>query len=1339
MKNLKPLILAIATLLLFGIGFYSFDNSFEETKDVNRISKNESITYDKMVAQKKQRRENGYAKAEAPEKFAEIERQKRTPIGKNSPEYGPNQILDEYYKAKNKAQAARTENDIEFIERGPANVAGRTRGLIVDFDDPTQQTWFAGSASGGIWKTIDAGAKWEYISSDIPNLGTNTLAMSPANPDVIYAGTGEHFTTDIDGSGMFKSTDKGNSWIQIANPADYPDFKNVSRIIIDPNDENIVVATTRSSVWGPLSAAIYKTIDGGLNWTRVRSTTSERYDDIDYEPGNFNVQYVAIQGRGVLKSTNAGQTWQNSSTGLIAAGRIEITVSPVNTQRVWASVQGTISGNGSDLFVSSDGALTWQLAIKGTGTNEDFLGGQGWYDNIITAHPFDANSVYVGGVNTFKFTIGENLSTQNKILQLNSEEVTSFMEFINFSAAHAGGTLATKLVSSNWENVEIRFGQGTQKAHRFTVGLQGSGVPPQNYIYKDYVEVPFQVWDVENDKQLMVSFRDQQEDGKWNLITQNTTGAGSTHSREYVHIHNIEYSETKADTLAKNGGHEIAQLYFFWPVLAIGSSFDPENLPNSTLKIDVASIQGIERQTTIISDAYNQFSGPNRFPQQTRTSGLHPDQHNIHVIVTNQTEKTFRLIIANDGGVYLSKNTTNPGSIDGDFIYVSYGYNTTQFYGADKAPGEDRYFGGMQDNGSWYVEQGGSGSLNSPYKFAIGGDGFEVLWNSLDGLEMIGGSQNNNFGKTSDGGNSWLVAKTGYDDEGPFITRLANSNAQPDRIFTVGTKGVWRSNNFGDLWSLSTINNTLWGFHSAYDVEVSTASPEIVWTGGRLQTNERLFVSTNGGGTFTPVQNYTQFDLGFCSGFGTHPLQPNTAYSLFSFAGLPKVLKTTDLGQTWNDISGFDGSGTRGFPDVAVNTILVFPNDTSRIWVGTEIGIVESKDSGESWNLLEGGMPPVNVFNFRISDDQIVMATYGRGIWSAKIPNLILPPSIQSSFVDINGQVKVNINFAADYDSTQIFIGSQLITTFFNNTKGSNELTIDDFPTNGLSKMRADSYLGGNKYSSFEKDVFLFELRESLTSFGTSFSTGTSIDFANKGFQVFNDLRVGGNALQTPHPYADNIEYFSYLKNPIIVNPTDAFIVYDDIALVEPGEPGSTYPSVEFYDYVVFEASKDGENWVALEPGYDARLHQVWRTAYDNGANPGVSLFKRHNINLLNLFEAGDELIFRFRLFSDPAVNGYGWVIKNLYIQSDPLSAETKEKLEVSIYPNPVSSVINIESKTNKIDRLKLIGIDGKVAREAEFNSNTIQWNIEGIKPGIYVLQVYSEDGIKKKKIIIGN
>ena len=305
---------------------------------------------------------------------------------------------------KRKREGISPASITSFIERGPGNVAGRTRGLIIDPDDETNKTIFAGSASGGIWKTTDGGDNWTYISSDFPNLGTNTLAMSKANTNVIYAGTGEFFTQDVDGAGLFKSTDKGQSWTQVASPSEYPNFRNISRIVVDPNDENIVIATTLNSVWAStFSSSIFKTTDGGATWTQLlnshtaNSNISGRYDDIDYAPSDFNTLYVAVQGLGVIKSTDSGENWQ-ATTGISNAGRIEITVSAINPNILWASAQGTNTGTGSDLYISKDAGETWNLVVNETQEdNIDFLGGQGWYDNIITAHPFEEEAVYVGG------------------------------------------------------------------------------------------------------------------------------------------------------------------------------------------------------------------------------------------------------------------------------------------------------------------------------------------------------------------------------------------------------------------------------------------------------------------------------------------------------------------------------------------------------------------------------------------------------------------------------------------------------------------------------------------------------------------------------------------------------------------------------------------------------------------------------------------------------------------------------------------------------------------------------------------------------------------------------
>jgi hypothetical protein len=168
-------------------------------------------------------------------------------------------------------------------------------------------------------------------------------------------------------------------------------------------------------------------------------------------------------------------------------------------------------------------------------------------------------------------------------------------------------------------------------------------------------------------------------------------------------------------------------------------------------------------------------------------------------------------------------------------------------------------------------------------------------------------------------------------------------------------------------------------------VEVSLANPDVVWAASTLTSdNIEVLVSIDGGDTFDPVQNYEIREMGNTSGLSTHPTQEGTAYLTFSFARSPKILKTTDFGSTWEDISGYEGGSesTSGFPDVAVYCVFVFPYDTNKIWAGTEIGLVETLDGGLTWNLANNGLPSVSVWDIKAVDDEIVLATHGRGIWS---------------------------------------------------------------------------------------------------------------------------------------------------------------------------------------------------------------------------------------------------------------------------------------------------------------------------------------------------------------------
>ena len=195
-------------------------------------------------------------------------------------------------------------------------------------------------------------------------------------------------------------------------------------------------------------------------------------------------------------------------------------------------------------------------------------------------------------------------------------------------------------------------------------------------------------------------------------------------------------------------------------------------------------------------------------------------------------------------------------------------------------------------------------------------------------------------------------------------------------MFAVDSIGVLISENFGTDWEL--LQPEGWDENTATRnaiVRISLASPDVIWAGSHLGGGRSLFVSTDRASTFETTSNFEETSMGPLTGLATHPSDPNTAYALFSYANAPKVLRTTDLGQTWEDISGFGGGveSTSGFPDVATYSLLVMPFDENQIWAGTEIGLFQSNDGGQTWSVAQNGLPAVSIWQMRIVNDEVIL------------------------------------------------------------------------------------------------------------------------------------------------------------------------------------------------------------------------------------------------------------------------------------------------------------------------------------------------------------------------------
>ncbi|WP_103072645.1 T9SS type A sorting domain-containing protein [Aquimarina sediminis] len=1129
---------------------------------------------------KKKKTKKDYNKKKGIEEMAEHIQNLLKPIGAEKSTYTDGSLMIEHQKAMKNAFRSKNSSIINWKERGPVNVPGRIRGIVVAPNNPDK--WYAGTVGGGLWVTEDAGTTWSNRTDyKIPSLSTSTVAISKNAPNTIYVGTGEPFRNldGIGGIGLVKSTNDGHSWEYLNATRD---FGGIGRLAINPKDENNLVVASQNG--------IYVTTDGGNTWQHTYN--GGNVQDLNASPRSFQTLYGGVNGVGVIKSKDGGLTWElilDKEDYNTNHSRFELDVSPANPCRIIVSVY-TGGGNATtavntDFYVSDDHGVSFKLlGFDGAPAAGNLVTGQGWYDNMLMAHPFNENIFYVGGVVVYRVEIEKTGNAKDAPLKYTSQPI----------AAGYNGEL-----------------------------------------------------------------------------------------NDYVHV----------------------------------------------------------------------------------------DQHGL-TYTTAYPEKKFKLILANDGGIYHTDYLVDPGTTLNDWSTAAVGLNCTQFYGADKRNGVEDYIAGAQDNGTWISFTGDSANDETQYQFIIGGDGFEVLWNYNDPNKFIGGSQYNGFVRYVNG--QGFNARHGESGGGtsPFYSKIVNANNNPDALFSPSISGVWRSTNFAESWTLTPIpSNFSVGASSALDVSVSIANPDVVWAGNAMTESGSyvMHVSQDNGVTYSATapfvdprgsgHNY------FIAGLETSPNNKDRAYALFSGQGAAKILKTDDLGQTWEDISGFSAGEDRGFPDVAIHSLVEMPFDENRIWVGTDIGVFQTLDGGEHWALL-AGLPAFSVWQMKIVNNEVVMATHGRGVWTATLeelegyepPAYYAPPVIVSlsqesvenqngvvNYVQVNEDIEAIVVYLDGEEVAQITDnieqGTQFSYTFENLQEGSH-----------IAGLQAVDSQGNRSVISSESfDVIDFNEPQSVVSI----STFEESDVYTYGGEFVID-NVGGTVSQSvlnnsDHPYANDANYRTVLKHPIVLSGDNGDFTYEDVAIMEfDPTPG------QFYDVVAVEASSDLSNWVRLDT-YDAERFPEWTDVYNSGPSPSINddLFKEQTINLLNFFEEGDTIAIRFRLISDPFVNSFGWAIRSINVEDESTTVaeeeEEEEEEEVEeaelvlgrplrsysgalVYPTISDGNVQISSgKTIRNSMIEVYGLNGNLVyskKMGTLNESHQILSLDNLNSGMYLVKV-SGDGVK--------
>lgn len=283
---------------------------------------------------------------------------------------------------------------MQFRSIGPAFMSGRIGDVAIDQVEPN--TWYVAVASGGLWKTTNAGTTFTPVFDDKPSYSMGCVTIDPSVHTTVWLGTGEnnggrHIGF---GDGVYVSHDSGNSW----HHRGLQHSEHVSKILVDPRDSNVVFAASQGPLWSHGGErGLFKSTDGGRSWLNVLSaggkgrSVEENKDsytgvtDVVFDPVDPDVMYAATHQRhrnvwaiincgpetGIFKSTDGGETWDELTRGLPGGdmGKISLQVSPQKRNVVYATIE--LPGREGGFWRSTDSGASW------TKTSDFVSGGTG--------------------------------------------------------------------------------------------------------------------------------------------------------------------------------------------------------------------------------------------------------------------------------------------------------------------------------------------------------------------------------------------------------------------------------------------------------------------------------------------------------------------------------------------------------------------------------------------------------------------------------------------------------------------------------------------------------------------------------------------------------------------------------------------------------------------------------------------------------------------------------------------------------------------------------------------------------------------------------------------------
>jgi photosystem II stability/assembly factor-like uncharacterized protein len=958
---MKKITLIITGLIvLISVGFF-FNNKTKANTKITELQEqhlnflDNSPFKESLQLSKKERK----AKGTPPNKY--LERRWELTLDPNTGRPHPERLFKIQNELNNSLKKVPGDKGNDWVERGPDNVGGRTRAIMYDPNDSANKRVFAGGVSGGLWVNsdiTDPDSAWSEVGIN-QNLSISCITYDPNDTTIFYVGTGESYVQgDVNGNGVWRSLDSGNSWAQILGGVTGEAFLTTNAQISISSPTNLVgnyIAVLATAFGGQLESPITGEFALVSDGTGVFEDACESIIN-----GSSIAGKIALIKRGdcnfddkIKKAQDAG------AIAVVMVNNIAGEPSSMGGDDTTITIPSVMvtQDTGNTIIAELGSEVTGTITLNSSTVTGLIIPGIQHINDIVVRDMGATSELYVaaGSTRYFKSSPSGNLGINESGLYKSIDNGNNFTKE-NLPLSSSDTPLQPNDIEISADNT-VWLSTRSSEYDGSGGGLIYNSVNGDDFTLK---------YSIPGGRRTQIAVSSQDPSVIYVLAE---LASGSSNGVEIIRTDDGFLTETSLPLPIAFGtavpANDFTSGQAFYNLLI-------EVDPNNDNNIYVGGIDLFKS-----TDGGTQWQQISEYYTSSPLDNVHPDQH---AMVFDPSDSN-KAIFGNDGGIYYATSLSNP-----DITARNKNYNVTQFYNGSIGQGNKnpKFLAGAQDNSSQLINDATSGINGSDV--VKGGDG-AYCFIDKDGEFMLASSQNGNFHCLDYDDGGFVYSVTGGSVGGQFITP-ADLDSDNNMLFMDGGDDDSGNNQIlryeiGESSTLSTISliNPLLTLNpTAFKASTFVTTTLFVGTtDGKLL---KLQNSNTANPIWSDISGPDFVGSISCVELG---VTENDIYVTFYNYGVSNIFYSSDGGSSWLDKEN-------DLPDIPVSSIMANPLNANEVIVGTDLGVwgtANFNDAQPNWSQAQNGMKNVNVtsFDLRTADNMVLATTYGRGMFTGQFTN----------------------------------------------------------------------------------------------------------------------------------------------------------------------------------------------------------------------------------------------------------------------------------------------------------------------------------------------------------------